>query len=161
MINKHALTSQMVMHCICSTTSTILDPNFLSAMLSASRGVGSFGSMRLLLVFDTMFMPTINTVSVIYTSARVSRRDLRRDSSFRMHRRGGKDQTNHGEDHEGIVNLQFPPRAQQDAPGGPWGGMSVTVGQAAPGAKHTSSQSPRAMSGYTTPKTRPRGRDRP
>lgn len=54
----------MVRSCICSVTRTILEPNTRCSMSSGVSEAGWFGSIRLLLVFEMMFMETMRTVSV-------------------------------------------------------------------------------------------------
>ena len=65
MMRRHAFTVHIVMHCICSTTRTIFEPYSLSLITSGVSCIGTFGSIRLLLVFTTTFIPAIRTVSVI------------------------------------------------------------------------------------------------
>lgn len=99
MSSRQALTSQMVMHCICSTTRTILEPNSLVLISSSVNAETSVpGSMRLLLVLETMFMATMRTVSVAYVLMTI-RIALSISSAC--------GETNHGNQHEYIVKLEL------------------------------------------------------
>jgi len=92
--SKQALTVQMVSICICSDTSTILEPNLRWLMSSGVNVAGSFGSMRLLFVCDMMFMQTIRTVSVAFAG---------RQLSSLQHSFGSEGRAHHGEHHQPIV----------------------------------------------------------